>query len=187
MNILDTVIWLANFPATHGYAMVFIAAFGAVGLLSHAFGGASGSAPSRLQLLREERGQAVAVAQRRPVLLIVRQWAFRVLALVVLAGGVIGLLSLIMGPITSGYIHANGVAVEAEKVDGAGREAVRFTAEDGETYTLPFPFFTPPSYPGDTSLAFAGEKIVVRYLPDHPQAYILDTDESLDSWGDPIG
>jgi hypothetical protein len=27
----------------------------------------------------------------------------------------------------------------------------------------------------------------VRYLPGHPQAYVVDTTESVDAWGDPIG
>ena len=35
MNVLDTLIWLINFPASHGYAMVFIAGFSILGPVSY--------------------------------------------------------------------------------------------------------------------------------------------------------
>lgn len=183
---LDTLIWLANFPATFGYASVFIAAFSSFGLLMLAFrsGGASGPG-DRLRQLRVERGLAPADdgPSRPDVLGLLRRWFFRIVALVVLSSGAIGLASLIFGPVTAGYIYEHGVQVTAEQVD---HDYVRFTAEDGTAYTLPHSFFTPPSYPEDTSLAFADQP-VVRYLPDHPQAYVLDTRASLDSAGEPVG
>ncbi len=57
-------------------------------------------------------------------------------------------------------------------------EVVRFTAEDGTEYVLPFDFFsTPPISPSDAFL-FSDQPVVVRYLEGHPQAYMVDGEAS---------
>ena len=54
MNVLDTLIWLINFPASHGYAMVFIAGFSILGLFAMS---APGAVPGvALRRLREREG-----------------------------------------------------------------------------------------------------------------------------------
>lgn len=188
--VLDTLIWIANVPATTGYAWVFISAFGAAGfaMLATGAGGRfrTARAARRRALAAEEVGQvpdepapgALAVLGRG-----ISRWFFGALAVVVIGFGAIGLLSLIFGPITAGYIYHHGVTVEAEEADF---DYVRFTAQDGVTYTLTYSFFTPPSYPGSEDIAFA-DTAVVRYLPDHPQAFVLDTRASTDSSGAPLG
>ena len=35
--MMDTLIWLANFPVRNGYAMVFVAGFSMMGLIALAF------------------------------------------------------------------------------------------------------------------------------------------------------
>lgn len=184
-DILDTLIWIANYPATYGYACVFIAAFGAIGLLMLAARSPRVSrADSTLRRLRRERGLPHGDAPAGLGLAgALRRWFFGLLSVVVLGGGAIGLASLVFGPITAGYIYGNGVSAEAETVDS---DYVRFTAENGTTYTLHHNFFTPQSYPGDETLAFA-DRVVVRYLPGHPQAFVLDTRASTDAFGDPLG
>ncbi|WP_105565748.1 hypothetical protein [Microbacterium halophytorum] len=184
-EVLDTVIWLVNMPATHGYAFVFIAAFGSFGLLALTFKTSSGDTHSAaLRRIRMERGLPVGDAPSGPgPLSIVRRWFFGLLSIVVLGGGIVGLASLIFGPVTGAYIYANGVEVEAESIDS---DYVRFTAEDGQTYVLSYSFFTAQSYPEDEMLAFA-DRVVVRYLPGHPQAYVLDTRASTDTTGRPLG
>ncbi|WP_029151352.1 hypothetical protein [Microbacterium indicum] len=183
-GFLDALVWLATFPATHGYEMVFVGAFGGIGLIAMAFRGGSGSSGSRLADLRRERGlQAPAAAGASATFVFVR-WLWRILALVVLSGAVIGLISLISSPITSPYIYANGAMAVA--VDN-GDDTLTFTAEDGAEYTVNVPFFTQPSYPDADAFLAMSEQVVVRYLPDHPQAFVVDTDETLDSWGESIG
>ncbi|MGO1770185.1 MAG: hypothetical protein ACTHZX_09550 [Microbacterium sp.] len=184
--LTDTIVWIANVPATYGYAMVFLAAFGAFGLFAASFRGGGGARKGRLIELRRERGQSTPGMLRRRIAR-VRNWAFRIAALGLIGGGVIGILSLTNGPITSGYIAEHGETAIGTVPEGLSGDWVRFTASDGRTYTLPFSFFTQPSYPGDESPAFAGDELVIHYLPDHPQAYVLDTERTLDSWGEPIG
>ncbi|GGO61221.1 hypothetical protein GCM10010910_08510 [Microbacterium nanhaiense] len=185
MNILDTLIWLVNFPATHAYEMVFLGAFSSFGLIGLAL--RKGPRRSRLAELRAERGQAptdVPAAARIAAAL--QSWFFRLLSLVVLSGLAIAIASLVFGPITRAYIHNNGEQALATQTDGLSN-AVQFVAEDGETYTLSLPFFSPPTYPDRDAFISSGGQLVVRYLPGHPQAYVVDTSESVDSWGEPIG
>ena len=47
MSALDTLIWLVNFPAAHGYAMVFIAGFSTLGLFAMSASGATPDATLR--------------------------------------------------------------------------------------------------------------------------------------------
>lgn len=184
-GIMDTLVWIANLPASHGYAVVFVAAFSAFGLVANAFGSRGRATASRLQQVRAARGMAAddGSTSRPDLIGGLSRWFFRVLALVVLASGVIALISLIGGPVTASYIYEHGVSTKAESTDS---DYVRFTAEDGKTYTLHHNFFTPQSYPDDELLAFA-DQVVVRYLPGHPQAYVLDTNASFDAFGDPLG
>lgn len=54
MNPMDTLIWLVNFPASHGYAMVFIAGFSILGLFALS---ARGAMPGgELRAIREREG-----------------------------------------------------------------------------------------------------------------------------------
>lgn len=55
-------------------------------------------------------------------------------------------------------------------------ELIRFQAEDGRTYTVMNEFFSPFEYPEGTSFyTYEGDEVTVRYLPSHPQAYVIDT------------
>ena len=178
MSIPDTIVWLANFPATHAYEMVFLGSFSAMGLIGLAL--RRGPSRSRLEQLRIERGLRI-VAQTR-------NSSFVALALVVLAGLAIALASLLFGPITRGYIYDHGVRADTIVDDEGGSfETVTFDAENGTRYTLNLPFFSPVTYPDRDATATGTDPLVVRYLPGHPQAYVVDTRESLDSWGEPIG
>ncbi|KQQ64636.1 hypothetical protein [Microbacterium sp. Leaf320] len=172
MNILDTLIWLINFPAAHGYAMVFIAGFSILGLFAMS---ASGSAPGmsirrvreREGLLHGEaatRGQAVGTARRI---------VFRILAFGMLANLVIGILSLTGVPITRAYIHEHGQPTTGT-VDG---DWVTFTTSSGVEYTIESNFFTPAVYPDRDAYLPSGEPVVVRYLPGHPQAFVIDSSQ----------
>ncbi|WP_217184229.1 hypothetical protein [Streptomyces sp. AC495_CC817] len=169
MNPLDTVMWLVNFPAAHGYAMVFIAGFSLLGLFAMS---ASSSTPDgalrvvrqREGLLREDAPQRGRLAGR------LTRIVFRVLAFAMLANLVIGILSLTGVPITRAYIHENGTQAPAT-VDG---NWVTF-AVDGVEYTLESNFFTPAVYPDRDVYIPSGEPVVVRYLPGHPQAFVIDS------------
>lgn len=54
MNPLDTLMWLVNFPAAHGYAMVFIAAFSILGLFAISARGTTRG--GSLRAVREREG-----------------------------------------------------------------------------------------------------------------------------------
>jgi hypothetical protein len=185
MNVLDTLIWLVNFPATHAYEMVFVGAFSSFGLIGLAF--RKGPRLSRLAELRAERGQAPSTVSA-PVRIgaALQTWFFRLLAIVVLSGLALALASLVFGPITRAYIYENGEQAIATQTDGIS-DGVVFTTTEGETYTLNLPFFSPPTYPERDAFVSGSDQLVVRYLPGHPQAYVVDTTESVDAWGDPIG
>lgn len=187
MNIMDTIVWLANFPATHAYEMVFLGAFSAMGLIGAAR--RRGPSRSRLEQLRIERGlQEPEFSLGSRIAAQARSWFFFVLALFVLSGLAIAIASLIFGPVTRGYIYDHGVRADTIVDDEfASFETVTFDAEDGTRYTLDLPFFSPVTYPDRNASASGTDALVVRYLPDHPQAYVVDTRESVDSWGEPIG
>ncbi|WP_243225865.1 hypothetical protein [Microbacterium sp. CIAB417] len=175
MNLMDTLVWLVNFPVTHGYAMVFIAGFAMLGLLSQATRPIG--ARSRLSTIRAREGLVESGSDRRSRVVIARlqRLFFRVLAVVMGAGLVLGILGLIGVPVTSAYIHDNGQPAVAT-VDG---DWVRFTTATGVEYTLPNDFFTPSMYPDRDAWVPSGD-IVVRYLPSHPQAYVIDTEQLPD-------
>jgi hypothetical protein len=172
MNVLDTLIWLINFPASHGYAMVFIAGFSILGLFAMSAPGAvPGVALRRLReregLLHGEnaaRGRAVGTALRI---------VFRILAFAMVANLVIGILSLTGVPITRAYIHEHGQPTTGT-IDG---DWVTFTTSSGIEYTIESNFFTPAVYPDRDAYLPSGEPVVVRYLPGHPQAFVIDSSQ----------
>jgi hypothetical protein len=172
MNILDTLIWLVDFPASHAYAMVFIAGFSILGLFAMSV---SGSAPGvslrrireREGLLREQGPQRGRIAGR-----LVRS-GFRVLAFLMLANLVIAILSLSGVPVTRAYIHEHGQPTAAT-LDG---DWVTFTTATGVEYTLESNFFSPAVYPDRDAYFPSGEPVTVRYLPDHPQAFVIDSSQ----------
>jgi|GEM_PF-909129 len=174
MNPMDTIIWLLNFPASHGYAMVFIAGFSVLGLFVLSARGV-GSSGAALRRIREREG-LVQPGQRATgqvggrVLRIL----FRVLAFLMLGSLVIGILSLTGVPVTRAYIHDNGRPTTGT-IDG---DWVTFTTADGVEYTLESNFFTPAVYPDRDASIRTGEPVVVRYLPGHPQAFVIDSSQT---------
>lgn len=172
MNILDTLIWLVNFPAAHGYSMVFIAGFSILGLFAMSArgatpGGALRAVREREGLLSEQtpaRGQA---GQR------VVRIVFRILGFLMLANLVIGILSLTGVPVTRAYIYEHGDSASGT-IDG---DWVTFTTASGVEYTLESDFFTPSQYP-DRDAYLSGDEVTVKYLPGHPQAFVIDSSQS---------
>jgi hypothetical protein len=174
MTVLDTLIWLVNFPASHGYAMVFIAGFSILGLFALSGARATpGTALRRIReregLLRDDGAARGAVAGR--TLRIV----FRVLAILMLANLVIGILSLTGVPVTRAYIYERGQPTTGT-IDG---DWVTFTTSAGVEYTLESNVFTPAVYPDRDAFLPSGSPVVVRYLPDHPQAFVVDSSQAL--------
>lgn len=171
MNVLDTLIWLLNFPAAHGYAMVFIAGFSLFGLFALSASGATpGSALRRVReregLLRPEDAKRGRWGGR------LRRIVFRVLTVVMLANLVIGILSLTGVPVTRAYIYEHGQPTTGTR-DG---DWITFSTASGVEYTVESNFFTPAVYP-DRDAYVSGDQVVVRYLPSHPQAYVIDSSQ----------
>lgn len=170
MNILDALIWLVNFPAAHGYAMVFIAGFSLLGLFAMS---ARGSAPGgSLRSIREREGLLSDPGPQRGQLTVrLTRIGFRFLAFVMLASLVVGILSLTGVPVTRAYIYEHGQPTAAT-LDG---NWVTFTTATGVEYTLESNFFTPAVYPDRDAYIPSGEPVTVRYLPGHPQAFVIDS------------
>lgn len=173
MNPMDTLIWLLNFPAAHGYAMVFIAGFSLLGLFALS---ARGATPGgALRAVREREGLLPLDARPRGrVGATVVRVVFRVLAFVMLGSLVIGILSLTGVPVTRAYIYDNGRPTTAT-LDG---DWVTFTTADGVEYTLESNFFTAAVYPDRDVYFPSGEPVEVRYLPGHPQAFVIDSEQT---------
>jgi hypothetical protein len=170
MNPMDALIWLVNFPASHGYAMVFIAGFSILGLFALS---ARGAVPGgALRSIREREGLLHPTERPRG-----RVWAgvvrvgARVLAFLMLGSLVIGILSLTGVPVTRAYIYDNGRPTTGT-LEG---DWVTFTTAEGVEYTLESNFFTPAVYPDRDAFLTSGEPVVVRYLPSHPQAFVIDS------------
>lgn len=172
MNVTDTLIWLINFPVSHAYPMVFIAGFSLMGLVVFAFRGVGGR-NSRLAAIREREGlpEARRAGGVRIVAAHAQRFGFRVLTGVMLAGLVLAILGLSGVPVTHAYIRAHGVPTTGT-VDG---NWVTFSTPGGETYTIESNFFSPALYPDRDAWLQSGAPVVVRYLPTHPQAFIIDT------------
>jgi hypothetical protein len=173
MNPMDALIWLVNFPASHGYAMVFIAGFSILGLFALS---ARGAVPGgALRSIREREGLLHPTERPRG-----RVWAgvvrvgARVLAFLMLGSLVIGILSLTGVPVTRAYIYDNGRPTTGT-LEG---DWVTFTTAEGVEYTLESNFFTPAVYPDRDAFLTSGEPVVVRYLPSHPQAFVIDSDQT---------
>lgn len=173
MNPMDTLIWLLNFPASHGYVMVFLAGFSILGLLVMSV---RASTPgTALRTVREREGLLHTAARPRgQVTATVVRVASRLLAIVMLGSLVIGILSLTGVPVTRAYIYDNGRPTTAS-VDG---DWVTFTTAEGVEYTLESNFFTPAVYPDRDVYLPGGAPVVVRYLPTHPQAFVIDSDQT---------
>lgn len=163
---MDTLVWLANFPATYGFVFVFIAGFSLFGLLRMAVGG--GALTDRaLQQLREAAGEAT--EPTRSTAHKVQAWLYRVVTVLVLAAAVIGIISLITNrPITASYIADRGHTVSGT-YDTASR-VVSFRADDGREYRIPIQLMTPPTLDGFWP---SDGQVEVRYLPSHPQAFVI--------------
>ena len=174
MNPLDTVVWLLNFPAAHGYAVVFIAGFSILGLFAMSARGSGGSVAT-LRRIREREGLlAPGQSVRAPVVPLLLRIAFRVLAFLMLGSLVIGILSLTGVPVTRAYIHDNGRPTTASR-EG---DWVTFTTAEGVEYTVESNFFTPAVYPDRDAYIPTGQPLVVRYLPGHPQAFVIDSSQT---------
>jgi hypothetical protein len=61
-------------------------------------------------------------------------------------------------------------------VSVGAEDFVAFEAADGRTYWLNNDFFSPATWPDREAFVSSGTRFQVRYLPDHPQAYVIDTD-----------
>lgn len=170
MNPMDTLIWLVNFPAAHGYAMVFIAGFSILGLFAMS---ARGAVPGGgLRVVREREG--LLHPQDRPrgrVGASIVRVGFRILAFLMLGALVIGILSLVGVPVTRAYIADNGRPTTGTR-DG---DWVTFTTAEGVEYTLESNVFTPAVYPDRDAYLPSDQPVVVRYLPAHPQAFVIDS------------
>jgi len=104
----------------------------------------------------------------------VRRVVFRILAFVMLGCLVIGILSRTGVPVTRAYIYDNGRPTTAT-IDG---DWVTFTTAEGVEYTLESNFFTPAVYPDRDAYLPSGAPVVVRYLPSHPQAFVIDSTQT---------
>lgn len=166
--VMPTVVWLTHFPATHGYAMVFVASFGLIGLVARSVTNPASS--SRLRALQAEAGEQPTAGQvLRSTAGHVQMVVYHVIALVVLVGGVIGVVSLVKGPVTASYVADHGIDATGTYDDAA----VTFRATDGTTYVLPYDFFTPASTEGHDGFLSSGDQVTVTYLESHPQAYVV--------------
>lgn len=171
MNLLDTLVWLANFPVTNGYIITFIAASAILGCFMMARRFRANTLT--LAAIREREGlsQATRVRPGTAVVGSIRRMLFSVLAIVMLVSFILSILATIGVPLTRSYIHANGSPTTGE-IDG---DWVSFTTNVGVEYTLPNASFTRSTYPDTRAYVGSDEPVVVRYLPSHPQAYVIDT------------
>lgn len=173
MNPMDTLIWLVNFPAAHAYAVVFIAGFSILGLFALS---ARGAVPGEaLRSIREREGLLHPEDRPRGRMRgrVVRI-ASRLMAFLMLGTLVIGILSLTGVPVTRAYIYDNGRPTTAT-MDG---DWVTFTTAEGIEYTLESNVFAPAVYPDRDAYFPSGAPVVVRYLPTHPQAFVIDSDQT---------
>ena len=172
MTVLDTLMWLVNFPASNAYAVVFIAAFSFFGLLGLA---SRTRAPgAALRRVRESEGLLPDADRARvDVLGGARRVLAGVLAAVMVGALAVAILSLVGVPVTRAYIHEHGRPTTGT-IDG---DWVSFTTSDGTAYTLENDFFSPAVYPDREAFLPSGQPVVVRYLLDHPQAFVIDSSQ----------
>lgn len=183
-TILGTLIWLVNVPTSNGLVFVFLAVFGGLGVLMMYL--ATGRVRARrlpgsvitnaalvdgaLPLLtaaraREHLPRATPAASRRPNL---PRMLTRALLLVLTAAGILGLLGIVGVPVTHAYIWSHGTETGAS-IDG---DWVTFTAADGRTYTV---------RNSDPTIGTSETSVRVRYLPKHPQAYVIVVPAAADA------
>lgn len=182
--MIDTLVWLAAFASKQSFLLVFILMFGVVGtgLLCIAWPARAGRRRDLASVLvlgdpdeilaaarvREGLPRATVQPRRRPSL---HGLAARALLLLLVLAGAVVLLDQIGVPGTRRYISEHGATAPA-RIDGGW---VTFTAQDGRTYTLEIPPMARVTYPGDASFTGSSEEsATVRYLPSHPQAYIIE-------------
>ncbi|GAB3633606.1 hypothetical protein GCM10027421_29590 [Microbacterium shaanxiense] len=172
MNPMDTLIWLLNFPVGHAYPTVFIAGFSLMGLGVLSFRGVGGANP-KLTAMREREGlpEARSAGGVGHLAARVQRFGFRILAVVMVSGLVMGILALTGVPLTRAYIHENGVPTTGS-MDG---DWVTFSTAGGQTFTIESNFFSPAVYPDTGAWVSSDAPVVVRYLPSHPQAFVIDT------------
>lgn len=146
---MDTLVWLVNFPATQGLPFAFIAIF---------------SLPGLIQLSARHRTADTRFAIARKI----QCWMYRIITIPVLIAGVIGLISLFAGePITKSYILQHGISTVGSHEPGDA-STVTFRAQDGHEYRIPVRPLTNPA----TAFSYGGP-VEVRYLQDHPQAFVF--------------
>jgi len=133
----------------------------------------AGSPNSRLNAVREREGlpEPAPKGDRRVAFARLRRSAFRILTLIMLAGLVLGILGLANVPVTHAYISERGVPTTATVAD----RWVTFSTASGETYTLENSLFSPSGYPDAHASIPSDAPVVVRYLPGHPQSFIIDS------------
>jgi hypothetical protein len=171
MNPMDTVFWLLNFPASHGYEMVFLAGFSILGFLALS---RKGTAPGEaLQRIREREGMSVASGRNRQIVGTVRRTVSRVLAAVMGVVLIVAILGLVGVPVTRAYIFDHGRPTTAT-VDGAW---ITFTTAEGMTYTLENDALSPSAHPDRDAHIPSAQPVVVRYLSSHPQAFVIDSSQ----------
>ena len=171
----DTLAWLLNFPVTNGYAMVFLAGFGLFGSIMWIFRGPSDGHGKLVKIRERERLPEPRLKDHLlRAYLPIRRTAASLLTIILgisLAAGIRGMTG---GTWVREYIYEHGAKATGIMLDYDG--PIQFQAEDGRTYTVMNEFFSPSEYPKDTSFyTYEGDEVTVRYLPSHPQAYVIDT------------
>ena len=114
------------------------------------------------------RATSIPENPRTPPVRIFAWVALACLAIIALLAG----LGTARVPVTQPYITAYGTPAQAR----AEGQWVIFTAHDGVEYRLYNRLFS-PSYPTGTLSVYDGDTFTVRYLPNHPQAYVIVADD----------
>ncbi len=173
----DTVVWLLNFAVVNGYAIVFLAGFGLFGSVMAIFRSpVDASASSMLARVREREGlpESNRWDDVRRLLTRARRVTAVILTVVLGIALVAGIRGMSSQTWTRQYIWDHGVIATATVVDDFD-EVVTFVAQDGRRYTLRNDFFSSAVMNQDEfHFMDESEHIRVRYLRDHPQAFVID-------------
>lgn len=167
-DLMGTLVWLATFPSSEGFFLLFLAGFALPGLLM--LSASNRARPSVLlaSLQSAQSGSAEKVPPGRLFRGALQMWVYRLLLLLVVAGAIIGGVSLATTSFTLSYIAEHGATAQGHLED----DKVTFVATDGRTYVRPFSAMSPQQFPRDSYLDSTGQ-VTVRYLEDHPQAYTV--------------
>lgn len=173
----DTLAWLLNFPVTNGFAICFTAGFGLFGAVMAIFQGSlTGTNSQKLAAIRTREGlpEPSPWDGARPVLTRARRISAIVLTVVLAVALAAGIRGLTSTSTTRQYIWDHGVTATATVTDGF-YENLTFVAKDGQRYTVRNDFFSSAMYPqGEYEMLSEGDRVEVRYLPGHPQAFVID-------------